>query len=332
MQRKMIGFMGVMTTLALVACGTSHTTDEVSAMGKEESLTLEEQCQAILAMAGNFDVTFRFEETVPMQANYVLKAPYVTQGSEKVVVLEDSPKRISLQHLLVVDDHVVKHWRQDWEYEQTQFWQYLGDYTWGKREVSPEEVKDTWVQTVWQVDDSPRYAGIGRWQKQHGVVSWESDASWRPLPRREYSQRHDYDVLVTVNRHVITPQGWVHEQDSQKLKTIDDTVLAKEHGVNTYQRNPTLDFSKAEQYWQETKAYWQAMRQVWEPLVQQDKVALVWPEDEKQAHFSAIARDAMQQTKALHTAEELHAAAKQALTPFLISPKEAVGQLSVLAQ
>src|SRR5690625_1444082 len=329
MRRQFITLMGALASLVLVACSASQSVDR----GQDvKQLSFEEQRQAILSMAGSFDVTFHFEETVPMELGYELTKPYTEHATEKVVVLEDSPKRISLQHLLVVDDHVVKHWRQDWEYEQTQFWQYLGDYTWGKREVSPEEVKDTWVQTVWQVDDSPRYAGIGRWQKQHGVVSWESDASWRPLPRREYSQRHDYDVLVTVNRHVITPQGWVHEQDSQKLKTIDDTVLAKEHGVNTYQRNPTLDFSKAEQYWQETKAYWQAMRQVWEPLVQQDKVALVWPEDEKQAHFSAIARDAMQQTKALHTAEELHAAAKQALTPFLISPKEAVGQLSVLAQ
>jgi len=329
MRRQFITLMGALASLVLVACSASQSVDR----GQDvKQLSFEEQRQAILSMAGSFDVTFHFEETVPMELGYELTKPYTEHATEKVLVLEDSPKRISLQHLLVVNDHVVKHWRQDWEYEQTQFWQYLGDYTWGRREVPVDEAKGTWVQTVWQVDDSPRYAGIGRWQKQHGVVSWESDASWRPLPRREYSKRQDYDVLVTVNRHVLTPQGWVHEQDSQKLKSASDTLVAKERGVNIYQRNPELDFAKAEQYWQETRAYWQAVREVWEPLVQQDKVALQWPGDDKRAHFSAIARDALNQTEEPHTSVQLQAAAEKALAPFLINPQDAVGQLSALAQ
>lgn len=326
MRRKLITIMGVLATVALVACSTPQPVGHAQHV---EKLTLEEQRQAILSMAGSFDVTFQFEETVPMEPGYALQPPYTAQATEKVLVLENSPERISLQHLLVVDGYVVKHWRQDWEYEQTQFWQYLGDYTWGQREVPAAEARDAWVQTVWQVDDSPRYAGFGRWQKKHGVVSWESDASWRPLPRREYSERQDYDVMVTVNRHVLTPQGWVHEQDSQKLKSANDTLVAKERGVNTYQRNPDLDFAKAEQYWQETKEYWQAVREVWKPLMQQEKVALQWPGENKRAHFSAVARDALNQTEKAHTQVELLAAAEAALAPFLLEPQQAEGQLSL---
>ena len=44
-----------------------------------------------------------------------------------------------------------------------------------------------------------------------GVSTWISDETWRPLPRREFSVRKDYDVLVGTNRHTITAQGWVQE-------------------------------------------------------------------------------------------------------------------------
>jgi hypothetical protein len=67
------------------------------------------------------------------------------------------------------------------------------------------------------VDDSPRYAARGRWQHAAGVSTWISDETWRPLPRREFSVRKDYDVLVGTNRHTITPTGWVQEENNVKL-------------------------------------------------------------------------------------------------------------------
>lgn len=323
--------MGALIVLALTACSTPQPASQLMNTTSSQALPVEEQRQAILSMVGSFDVTFHFEETVAIAPDYTLTEPYTAHAIEKVFVLEDTPQKISLQHLLIANGHVVKHWRQDWEYEQTQFWAYLGDYTWGKRNISAAQAQGKWVQTVWQVDDSPRYAGIGKWQKTHGVVSWESDESWRPLPRREHTERQDYDVLVTKNRHVITPNGWVHEQDSQKLQSASDTVVAKEMGVNSYERNPNLDFAEADQYWQETRAYWQAVRAVWAPLMEQDTVALTWPGDNKRAHFSAITRDALNQTESPQAPAALEAAAEAALSPFLLDAKKAKGQLSALA-
>ena len=92
---------------------------------------------------------------------------------------------------------------------------------WAPREVPEDQRRGAWVQSVYQVDDSPRYAARGRWEHSDGLSTWISDETWRPLPRREFSVRKDYDVLVGTNRHTITPTGWVQEENNLKL-ALDD--------------------------------------------------------------------------------------------------------------
>jgi hypothetical protein len=76
---------------------------------------------AILAMAGNYKVTFDMRETTPWRADYTPLPPKTSGGHEVVRVIEDSDRKIVLQHILVVDVEgktvLVKHWRQDWIYE-----------------------------------------------------------------------------------------------------------------------------------------------------------------------------------------------------------------------
>lgn len=252
------------------------------------SLPPEQDRQAILAMAGEYRVHFDFAENLALAPDYELHKPHRTGGNELVIVLEDSPTRIVLQHLLVSDrGHVTKHWRQDWEWQQTDFWQFDGHYTWSKRSVTPEQVRGKWVQTVWQVDDSPRYAGIGAWDHRFGISRWTSDETRRPLPRREHTIRDDYDVMLGINRHTITPDGWSHEQNNYKLrlasadKGVSEQVLAHENGNNTYTRISDFDFSPARSYWEKTALYWQAVRDVWaEKLAAHEKLQLPWPQTE----------------------------------------------------
>src|SRR5690606_5653234 len=108
-------------------------------------------------------------------------------------------------------------WRQIWTYEDTRVTEFRGLNRWKTRHLSPEEARGTWTQMVTNVDNSPRYEGWGKWEHANGVSSWTSAPTNRPLPRREYSKRKDYDVLIGVNRHVLTPAGWAHEQDNTKL-------------------------------------------------------------------------------------------------------------------
>lgn len=304
-------------TLLVAACATSPKPTVTS------TAPADADRKAILAMAGSYDVKFDFEETLALQPDYKLHKPHHSEAHELVQVLEDSPRRIVLQHILVDDrGHVTKHWRQDWEYEQTRFWSYAGGYAWQRRDISPSEAQGRWVQTVWQVDDSPRYAGVGRWEHANGVSRWTSDASWRPLPRREYTERNDYDVLVTINRHTITPTGWSHEQDSYKLDRGTQKILAAERGNNTYTHNTTFDFKAARDYWQKTSPYWEAVRHVWaDAFTRFDKLALIEPDREDDfgdgSHFMAVIKQANDLAINAKPLAEREAAVRATLKTFL---------------
>ena len=152
---------------------------------------VEKDRAAILAMAGEYEVTFKFMETVAIGKDYELKKPYLAEATEIVFVVKNSPKNIILQHVLWLEDleRVVKHWKQEWRFEDKILHEFIGDNTWSRRELSDEEVSGTWTQKVYQVDDSPRYESYGRWSHEGGMSSWQGSKTRRPLPRREYTKQ-----------------------------------------------------------------------------------------------------------------------------------------------
>jgi hypothetical protein len=194
---------------------------------------------------------------------------------------EDRGNFISLQHLLVMrfvdkegkvsEPMVTKHWRQDWSYEDPTLVEYQGKHTWQRRTLAKRDVKGKWTQAVYQVDDSPRYESFGRWQHSPSASTWISEDTWRPLPRREWSVRKDYDVLVGTNRHTILSTGWVQEENN--LKTVLEEAgavraslpyLGREYGVARYQRIRNYDFSAGDKYFQRTRAFWKEVRAEWD--------------------------------------------------------------------
>ncbi|MGA0805937.1 MAG: DUF6607 family protein [Pseudohongiellaceae bacterium] len=240
----------------------------------------EKDRRAILAMAGPYRTSFEFIETVGYTRDFERARPYQSWGTEYVYVVEDSENFISLQHIMVMfaqaDDgslmgpFVQKHWRQDWHYEKTQLLVHVGPDTWQVRSLQPAEVSGAWSQSVYQVDDSPRYEASGRWEHHANFSTWRSDTTWRPLPRRESSVRDDYQVLEGTNRHTIIHNGWVHEEENYKLRldaggqpVADAPYLAKELGVNRYERIKDFDFSAGDAYWERTAPFWSEVRAVW---------------------------------------------------------------------
>jgi len=223
--------------------------------------------RAILAMQGEYSVQFSFQETVRIAESYAARPAYRNRATEAVIVLENSPTRIVLQHLLVHGGHVTKHWRQEWLFEAPRRWEFAADRVWRWRDVPKDLVADGWTQCVYEVSDAPRYCGTGRWVHGNGASTWTSDLSWRPLPRREYTQRNDYNVLMAVNRHTIVPGGWSHEQDNTKAVRDGDgqvtALLVRETGFNDYRRTTEVDFSPAHDYWQHTADYWARVRAQW---------------------------------------------------------------------
>jgi hypothetical protein len=237
---------------------------------------LERDRRAILAMAGPYRVSFDFLEVARFDPSLKADAPYQSWATEMVFVAEDQPGFIALQHILamrvlqadgkVSEPMVVRHWRQEWRYEAAQLLAYEGDNRWALRDVPEAERRGAWVQSVLQVDDSPRYAARGRWRHEGGIASWISDETWRPLPRREFSVRKDYQVLVGSNRHSITPTGWLQEENNLKRSLAGRKDLAREYGVARYERIRGYDFSAAERYFAATEPFWAEVRAAWHEL------------------------------------------------------------------
>lgn len=243
-----------------------------SQAGAEES-KFEKDRAAILAMAGEYAVTFDFKEVEAVAPGYELRKPYHETATEMVEVVEDTGERIVLQHILVIGDDkggdplVVKHWRQDWTYQDTRIFGYKGGDTWDVTTLDASEVVGTWSQAVYHVDDSPRYESYGAWEHSGDRSTWRSQPTWRPLPRREYTKRSDYDVIVAVNIHTVTPDGWLHEQENDKYVIGEDKTLAREHGLNTYTRVTDGDFAAGRQYWAQTRDFWNRVRTAWDDVL-----------------------------------------------------------------
>lgn len=268
----------------------------------------EKDRRAILAMQGEHRVSFDFVEVLGVAEGYRPPKPYFSWATEKILVLEDSPEFVSLQHLLVMyfkdqegnegPPMVMKHWRQDWTFEDPEVHQFIGDRTWErKRELSSaREVDGTWTHAVFQVDDSPRYESRGKWSHLGGMSTWVA-TSTRPLPRREFAQRDDYNVLFAEDEITILPNGWVHLQNNHKVLLEGQArpeFLAREIGVNRYEKLTAPDLSAGMETWQKEAPYWEEVRKVWKQVFQErDRFQIRAKVDGKklwQEHFAYAAK------------------------------------------
>jgi hypothetical protein len=281
----------------------------------------ERDRRAILAMAGTYRVTFDFLEVTPFGAPDAPKAPYQSWGTEKIYVDSDTGRFISLVHILemrivqpdgtISEPMVTKHWRQDWTYEPTHIVRYHGNDRWERRQLAPAQASQRWLQTVYQVDESPRYASLGKWAHTGSFSSWLSDETWRPLPRREWSVRDDYQVLAGTNRHTIIADGWVQEENNLKAvltsaRELDSSrpYVGREYGVARYERIRDADFAAADRYYERTKEFWDQVRDRWAKVfAERGMVTLRGPVDKLGlfqplfAHAEAIAQQGAKASK-----------------------------------
>jgi hypothetical protein len=275
------------------------------ALLREEGLTkLERDRRAILAMQGPYRASFNFLEVAGFKSGFSPDAPYQSWGTEYVYLIVDKGDFISLQHILVIfikkedgtltEPMVVKHWRQDWRYEDQELTVFNGFNSWKSRRLPIESSKGSWTQAVFQVDDSPRYEAQGNWTHKKNYSQWQSDETWRPLPRREFSVRDDYQALIGKNRHTITPTGWTHQEDNLKVVLAEpgviatDGVLAQELGFNRYERIIGHDFSEGDAYWAETQNFWSEVRMAWDEVIHDKEAFTLAKKVNEQQLFSAM--------------------------------------------
>ncbi|MEO9894579.1 DUF6607 family protein [Aurantibacter sp.] len=239
----------------------------IATFGQLETTKKQQDIAAIKAMCGCYEVTFKYTETFAPEIDYEKHLDYTSGALEWAELIEDSNNKLSIQHLLLVrDTMVIKHWRQDWEYENQEVFYYDKDNNWKFSTLPKESVEGQWTQKVFQVDDSPRYSGSATWIHADGKHYWENKTD-SPLPRREYTKRKDYNVMKRGNRQEITSTGWVHEQDNDKIIREDnqeDVLLAQEKGYNVYTKVADEKCKPAKDWWVSNNKFWGKVRNSWD--------------------------------------------------------------------
>ncbi len=224
-------------------------------------------------MAGDFKVRFDMQESTPWMQGYTPIPAKVSGGHESVRVIEDTGRKIVLQHLLVVEmdgeSHVIKHWRQDWEYEPARYLAYADTNEWTWEPIDERQRHGRWSQTVYQVDDSPRYAELRRVRDpgRRAPLALQLDlAPCSPAAMRCATRSTTATTASTATRP--RPTGWIHWQDNMKMGQFDGELkpVVQEYVLNTYTRFSDYDTKAADAYWAATKGYWAAIRAKWDEV------------------------------------------------------------------
>ena len=230
-------------------------------------------------MTGAYRVSFHFEETFACVPDYVPTPAYDESAVELVRVVEDRGDFISLQHLLVVDYEsgdpmVVKHWRQDWTYEDTELVLFRGRDAWERVSVPSEQAAGTWTQAVYQVGDSPRYEGRGRWRHSRleldlGVGRDLASAAPAREAARGLPARSPRATSIRSRQRAGPTRSTTANSCSPPTAPLCE-VLVHEEGFNTYRPDPELALEIAEAYWDGTQAFWADVRAVWDEVLSSD--------------------------------------------------------------
>lgn len=232
------------------------------AQPKEGKKNLDKLC-------GCFSVNFKYAETFSPDDTYKFHEREDMNAIELALPIETTDDKLVIQHLLVVSDSmVIKHWREEWVYESPVLYEFQGNKIWKKKDLASADVKGKWTQTVWEVNDEPRYQGVSMWINNDGRTYWESSVD-APLPRREYSTRSDYNILKRRNRLYLTENGYVHEQDNDKLlrQNGKDSLIAQEKGYNTYYRADDKECAIAREWWKKNAEFWTVVRNEWNKYI-----------------------------------------------------------------
>lgn len=254
----------------------------------------QQDIKSIKSMCGCYEVKFNFAETFQYAKDSATYKPSQTKHEsalEWVELIEDTPNKIVMQHLLIVsDDMIIKHWRQDWLYENTDLYLFDKNTSWKYKRLDKKAVKGQWTQKVYQVDDSPRYEGTATWVHVDGQDYW-TNITDAPLPRREHTKRNDYNVLKRRNIHEITATGWNHEQDNDKLIRDDsgkDVLLAQEKGMDVYTKVPDIKCIAGQKWWKENNALWKNVRDKWQTLFERHKDLNLEAKVDKKSLYSLL--------------------------------------------
>lgn len=279
--------------------------------------------QAIKGQCGCHEVSFAYAETFAPNKDYKFHDRYKAGALEYVFVDEESKDKLVLMHLLVINDStVIKHWREDWKYQDTDLLAFQQGKSWKYKALAKGDVKGQWTQKVFEVDDAPRYEGSASWVHKDGQHLW-ANITDAPLPRREYTKRSDYQVLRRNNRIHVTDYGYLHEQDNDKVirENGGDKLLAQEKGINDYHRTDESKCQAAVDFWQKQRPFWIEVRAVWGEMIDQKKGISLKEKADGMSLMVDIDNLAKTCLKRKYTPEETRKKIKTVIEKYIIQPE-----------
>lgn len=264
----------LMVNVALATASIAQSSDPQLARGR----------QGIEARTGCFLVDYSFVETEALKPGYtkdnrVFDATRDKSVKEWIFAEDISPTRIRLQHVMMisdlsgklVEDSLLKHSGEDWEYNAPFLYDYAGSHTWKVKSLN--DTPGLWTRRVTNLDDGLRYQCAAQWKMDTAYPEWSCESP-APLPLREIRdmQRKDYNVLDRTSRVIVYDNSWLEREANTKV--IDEngtkTPLAKEVGKNWYVRLPDSECSAAQEFVKPRLAFWNIVRETWDRVLNGD--------------------------------------------------------------
>ena len=257
-------FMVLLLVLAMASCQEKFTVTPPGIVDKASRYDADRD--AILSLAGLFNV-----ETTSGTAS---SSMHGKTSTERVLLIEETPLRIDLQHVIVVEGPglALKFWREQWEWGPVRVIGYDAGL-WSRSQTKFDGPARRWTRTVFASDDQPLYASVGGWTHEKDGSHWSGDRAYSPVssPIETLTGK---DFWALNDRITIGSDGIIcYRVEADGIKadesnaSLPEAIRRRFESVNTPRPDPATD-DAAERYWQDTADFWAAVRAAWDGVLE----------------------------------------------------------------
>ncbi len=226
----------------------------------------DEENVIIKSQVGCYEVTSTFKEAGKVNDAYgVSSLDHSSKFYELVVLDSEVNDKISLQKIILTPFGPKKWMREEWERGPQKTIAYVAPNRWEQNPYFAK--KSDWSLTVRNPDDSYQYQCAAPLTIVGGdFAHWECAAN-APLPRREISQRTDYQILARKHFIVFSALGLIDRQSNRKViysGPEQQKNLAWEEGFVTYKKTNDQYCQEGKLWWNKQRELWKNVRDVWD--------------------------------------------------------------------
>jgi len=304
---------------------------------------IQKDRERLLQMEGCFLTDYKFAETKILSEEYSEQEfqknslLYDVATVEWIGLVEDEGDRLVFQRIMRIDmgaeqPYTFKHHAEEWTYEPSFVYDYLGGGVYSPRALDEDEALGTWKRDTKALDDGIRYQCVAPWKHPSDPrlkAIWSCD-NYAPIPGRETRDRgrKDYQGLDRHTEIQTHDWGWIELQRNSKVREQDTghLAIASEWGNTTYTRVDDSECTEAKAYWEKRKDFWTIARKVWSDVLDGKQVYA----SESVLPFRALDRDGNEQIQMRPRYEAINQVAEDFSPGFVLQVKRDLqGRLTI---